>query len=319
MRKIKLTLALVATFISFGAFAQTAQEVQTKFNEAATAYNEKKFTVAIPLFKEVISMGEMSEADVTKFVDDAKKFLYTSYINAGKLTARTRDFEAAIKLFQLAEKATINLVEKNGANKMITVCYNAMVNEKIKADDMAGAAEIANKGYEANKRDYKIGVIAARCYAKSGNIAKALTIYDEIIALGKMPRFVNAAEAAKKSASDDMLSIAINFIKEKNYAQALTALESATKYTPNSAAIEMARIQIFNDTKNYAKIAEFGSNAVAIQTTNINKSNAAFMVAIAYQELKNNAKAIEYYKQVVEGPSVEVAAKLVTQLTKKPE
>lgn len=319
MKKIKLTLALVAVFFTCSAFAQTAQEVQAKFNEAAAAFNAKQFVQAVPLFEEVVSMGAMAEGDVSGILTQAKTFLYKSYMNAGKISAQARNFDVAIDMFRKANKITISLVEKNNADKMVTACYNAQIGAKRKAGDMAGAAAIANEGYQANKRDFRIGTLAAQSYADMGNTAKALEIYDEIIALGKTPRFVNAAADAKKRAGNTMLGAAIKSITAKDYTKALTEVETALKYSPKDSRAELARIQILNDSKNYTKLVQYGPEAIAAQKTALNKSNAAFMVAIAYQELKNNPKAIEYYKQVVDGASKETAAKLVVQLSKQAE
>lgn len=319
MKKMKLTLALVAVFFTCSVFAQTAQEVQAKFNEAAEAFNAKKYVAAVPLFEEVISMGDMAEGDVSGILTQAKTFLYTSYMNAGKINARARKFDVAIDLFRKAEGTTMSLVEKNGASKMVTACYSAQIGAKRKAGDMVGAAAIANEGYQANKRDFKLGTLAAQCYADANDTAKALVIYDEIIAMGKTPRFVNAAADAKKRAGNTMLGAAIKSIKAKNYTKALTEVEVSLKYAPKDSRAELARIQILNDSKNYAKLVEYGPAAITAQKSALNKSNTAFMVAIAYQELKNNAKAIQYYKQVVEGGSKEVAAKLVVQLSKQAE
>ncbi len=308
-------LSIIAILFACSTFAQTAAEVQTKFNEAATAFNEKKFAQSATMFEEVISMGEMAEGDVSATMGQAKKLLYTAYINAGKMNAGKKDFPSALKSFRAAESCTMNLLQKNNANKMVTACYKMMVSTKIKADDMAGAAAIANEGYSANKSDFTVGLLAAQCYAKCGDIAKADAICAELIALGKSsPRLKNAGVAAQKMASSNHYSIAVTALKAKDYTKALASVNTALTYLPNDPTTELARIQILNDSKNYAKVVEFGANALAVQTTPANKSAVAFFVAIAYQELNKLPKAIEYYKQVTEGASAATATQLVTQL-----
>ena len=318
MRKLKLTLVVIASMFVFTANAQTVQEVQAKFKEAATLFNEKKFVEAIPLFEEVISMGDMAEGDVTDIVSKAQKSIYVANLNTGLQNARSGNFTEAIEFFKSAGNSTTNMLEKNKANNMITACYTNLTKKEMKAGNIGAAAIIADKRFTENPRDVKVGTLAAHCYANSGNIARSLEIYDTIIKLGETsPRYANDAKAAKDAAGKDMLSIAIDNIKAKDYVNALNNLNLASKYSENNPTIEMARIQVYNTTKEYAKVVEYGPKAVAAQVSADNKSNAAFFVAIAYQELAQKAKAIEFYKQVTTGANAETAKKLVAQLSKQ--
>lgn len=316
MKKITLAFAIIATVFTLSVSAQSVQEVQTKFKEAATVFNAKQYAQAIPLFEETISMGEMADGDVNAILDEAKKYIYDSNMQAGKQLAQKRQFQEALKYFKAAEMSTMNLIEKNNANKIITACYRFLVVAKIKDNDMAGAAAIANKGYIDNKKDIKTGILAAQCYSNAGNLNRALQIYNEIILLGKTPRYENAANEAKKSASKDILSTAIKQIKSKNYTDAIKTLDLSSAYIKNDQSIEMARIQAYYDTKNYAMVTKIGENTINTQKTALAKSNASFLVAISYQELKNNTKAIEFYKKVISGSNVETAKKLIIQLSK---
>ena len=317
MKKLRLTLTAIAALFVLGANAQTVQEVQTKFKDAATLFNEKKYTEALPLFEEVITMGEMAEGDVADLMEKAKKSIFVSNLSLGRQTAKSGDFKKAVTYFEAAEGCTTSIMEKNNANKMITQCYLLMANKEIKADNMAAAAAIADERYKSDPRDVRVGTVAAQCYVKANNIARAVEIYDGIIKLGETPRYANAANSAKESAGKDMLAISIDAIKVKDFDNALTYLDLAAKYSENNPTVEMARIQVYNSLKQYNKVAEYGANAVTVQLDEANKSTAAFFVAIANQELGNKAKAIEYYKMVTTGANSEVAKKLVVQLSKQ--
>lgn len=317
MRKLRLTLTIIATMFVFGANAQTVQEVQTKFKEAAQLYNEKKYTEAIPLFEEVVTMGDMAEDDVADMVSNAQKYIYLSNMSIGRQTAKSGDFRKAADYFRSAENSTTSILEKNNAAKVITACYSQMANKEIKADNMEGAAAIADERYTENSRDIKMGLIAAQCYMKAGNVERATVIYDDLIKLGETPRYENAAKTAKESAAKDMLSNAIRAINSKDLTNALVYLDLGSKYDEKSPIIAMARIQVYNDMKQYKKVVEYGEKAVAAQPDEMRKASASFFVAIAHQELGNKAKAIEYYKQVTVGSNSEVAKKLVEQLSKQ--
>ena len=92
MNKVKHCFAVVAIMAAGATYAQTAQEVQTKFNEAATAQNNKEFSKAGPLFVEVFEMGETAEGDVANFVKQAKTFAFAAYSNSGRMNAGQKKF-----------------------------------------------------------------------------------------------------------------------------------------------------------------------------------------------------------------------------------
>ncbi len=320
MKKIKLTIALFAIMFAGTAFAQTAQEVQTKFNEAAAAFNAKQFSQSAKLFQEVVDMGQTAEEDVTATVKQANSFLVQSYMNSGKMNAQKKQFDAALAEFKNASKvagSTADLRNKLMADNMISTVYRVQATEKYKANDFAGAAAIAETALTDNDKDFKNGIFAAQCYSKAGNTAKADELFAKVIALGESnSRYANAGAMAKKAATAENMAVVAEALKAKDYTKALAACEKAAKYSPNTPNVELAKIQILNDSKNYAEIAKVGANAVSIQTNPEAKANAAFFVAIAFQELKNNPKAIEYYKQVTVGANAETAKKLIEQLQK---
>ncbi len=321
MKRITKFLTVAALLVAGVAQAQTAAEVQAKFNEAAAAYNEKKFDVAAPLFVEVIEMGETAEEDVDATIKQAKGFAVLSYQNTGKLFAQKKDFDNALNSFRESRDLATSFMDlrnKQTAETFISGVYGLKISEKFKAEDFAGAAAIAEEAYAENDKDYKNAITGAKSYYKMGNTAKGDEMYNKLIALGESnARYAAAKTQALKSMEADKMAVVIAAIGAKDNAKALEAVNGLIAVAPKSPTALMARVQVLNDMKNYAEVVKYGPEAVSAQTTALNKSNAAFFVAIAYQELQDLPKAIEYYNQVVQGGNVETAKKIVEALKKQ--
>lgn len=320
MRRIKVVLFAFAMTFCVTSFAQTAEAVQEKFNQAAEAFNNKNYSEAASIFKEVLKMGTTAEGDVAETVKQAKSLLVQSYLNNGKVLAQSKDFDNALVAFKDASalaESSADIRSKANADQMVGAVYGILGNEKFKAADYAAAAVIYNDGYEFNNKDTKNAILAAKSYGLSGDLTKSLALYDAVISLGeKTSRFAPAAKEAKESVVADMLVSSINAIKEKSYDNALSSINIALKYTPEAPNVLLIRLQILNDLKKYSEVVANGPAAYALQPDDVAKSNAAFFIAIAYQELKDNTKAMEYYKKVVAGPNAETAKKLVAELVK---
>lgn len=320
MKSIKLVIFVFAMLIGTSSFAQTAAEVSEKFNEAATAFNEKKFDQAIALFKEVIKMGSTSEENVAEMVSQSKKILLTSYMNKGRMDAQAKKFDAALEEFKAASelaKAIPDIMAEQQADNMVSAVYSVQGTEKFKANDFAGAADVFNKAYTANNKDTKNGLLAAQAYFKAGNTAKSLEIYDSLIKLGETtPKFANAGKEAVAAVVADQTNSMINALKAKKYDEALAAAETALKYDPKAQAILMGRLQVLSEAKRYAEVAKVGPETISELAGEPAKSDAAFFVAIACQELKNLPEAIKYYKQVVAGNNAATAKKMAEDLAK---
>ena len=75
-------------------------------------------------------------------------------------------------------------------------------------------------------------------------------------------------------------------------------------------------IQSATNQQNWRRIIEFGDAAANAQTNEDNKSTIYFYLGAAYQNVENNAKAIESYRKVTSGPNLANARQQITNLSK---
>ena len=185
------------------------------------------------------------------------------------------------------------------------------------AKDYATAAAIFQKGYDANPNDAKLGLNLADSYSRMKDFAKSGEIYKNIIALGEQDeRFAAAAATARENFSLDVLEWASESAKAGEFQTAVDATESLLAVMPADPVANLTRLQAYNSMKNYAKVIELGDAAAEVQTDDEKRSTVNFLVAAAYQNRENYAKAIEYYGKVNAGGNVAAAKAQIAELQK---
>lgn len=299
--------------------AQTAEEVQTKFNAAAEFYNAKNFAEAIPLFEETIEMGETAEGDVDAVLGNAKKYLATAYISTGAGAAKAKNYDDAITYLSKGSDAAgdENFQLKNRAEGMIAKVYEMQGSVLLQSEDYAGAAAIYMQGVERNAKNTSLATLAAQCYAKSGDMAKAEELYKGVIALGeKSSRYAAAAEAAKDAYASDMLSSAIEDAQGGKYDVVKATVDKVFEVAPGNGSAYMILLQAGNAAKKYDDVIANGQAAIDAQTDAEDKSNASMLVGAAYQNKGDKAKAIAAYKGVTAGANVSAAQGAIAELSK---
>ncbi len=315
MKKTLLTLASLLLF-SAGAMAQTLDEVNTKFNEAATLYNNKDFTGAITALEETINMANSSKDDCLTTMTEAQAYLARCYRNLGVKDASAGNFDSAaeklIKAKELSEMADPGSVR--AIESVLSKVYQAQASTALKAEDYAKAAEYYEKAVAANEKDTNAMLLAAQCYGKLGNFEKAEEFYTKVIELGKThSKYAEAAQTAKDAYITDLLSSAV---KAEDYAVAKPLIEKAIAVDSLSSQANMLLLQSANNAKDFDTVIAAGDQAIAAQADDESKSNACFLVAVAAQTKGDNAKAIKYYQMVTAGPNAETAKAQVAALNK---
>lgn len=84
---------------------------------------------------------------------------------------------------------------------------------------------------------------------------------------------------------------------------------------PESAGANLLLIQTANNLKKYDVVTAKGAEAYAVQTDDVQKSNIAFLIGVAFQNRGNNAKAAEWLRKVTTGPNVSQAKALLADVT----
>ncbi len=319
MKKLKIVLAAAALVVAGSLSAQTVADLSAKLTEAADAAKAKNFAAAIPIFEEIIDKGLDIEGAET-FVAQAKQLLPTAVFQVGGSAFQGGRLDDALASFtKAAELAELygNVQVLNNARTWIGRTVLKQGADAFNAKDYANAAAIFQKGYDGNPNDTTVALNLAMSYSGLKDFAKSGEIYKNIIALGEQDeRFAEAATTARENFSLDVLEWALESAKAGDYQTAVDATENLLAVIPADPAANLTRLQAYNSMKNYAKVIELGDAAAEAQTDEENRSTVNFLVAAAYQNRENYAKAIEYYGKVNAGGNVAAAKAQITELQK---
>ena len=321
MNKLKLVAALFAAALVSGPLAaQTVDEVNTKFNEAAELINAKKLPDAIPALEQTIELGLKVGEEALPTVQQAQKLLPNCYYYKGGITARSGDMEGALAaLTKASELGELygDMKTVNNAKNLISQVYRALGADAFNNKEYAKAAEIFSKGFEANPTDTELGLNLAKSYAEMGDKAKAYEVYGQIIALeGRHSKYAEPAQQAKEEMATYVLLDAQEAAKNNNLDEVVALTQQVFDVDSTNAAAAMFRLQTATNLKKYSDAVKFGEFAVTVQTDPALKSDAYFLLGAAYQNLENKDKAIAAYKNVLAGDNVATAKAQIDALSK---
>jgi tetratricopeptide (TPR) repeat protein len=319
MKRLKIVLATAAMIAAGSVSAQDLSAISAKYTEAAEALTAKKFAVAAPLLEQVIDQG-MDVEGAAELVAGAKAALPQAVFMVGGAAVQAGKHDEALASFtkaaQLAELYGNTGVLGN-ARKWIGQVVLSQGATAFNNKDFAKAAEIFQKGYDANPKDTAVAINLALSYAGMNDFAKSGEIYKAVIALAaEDSRFEADAAKARANFTNDQLFAASESIKASNFEAAVGAMDNLLAVIPDNAVAHLTRIQAYNSMKNYAKVVELGEAAAAAQTTPEEASNVWFLVGAAYQNQSSWAKAIEAYRKVTAGGNLAAAKAQIPELQK---
>lgn len=319
MNKIKIVLAVVVMIVCGSAFGQDLAALTARYGEAAEAYTAKRFAAAVPIFEEVISAGQATEG-AEQLVSDSKKYLPDAIYKMGGAAFMGGKLDDALASFTKAAKLADefgNAAVLNNARMWIGRTVLKQGADAFNAKDYATAATIFQKGYDSNPNDTQVAMNLAMSYIGLADYAKGNEIYRAVMALGSQNgRFAEAAAQAKTKFVEDNTYRAVEAAKAGKFEDAVAATDDIIAAVPTDATAHLTRLQAYNSLKNYAKVAELGESAAAAQTADEPRSEVWFLVASAFTNQSNWAKAMEAYRKVTVGPNVAAAKAKITELQK---
>lgn len=311
--KFVLTSAFVLLFGTV-----MAQDVTTKYNEAATLIGQQKYAEAIPALEAVMKSAATASDEELELVTATKKLLPDLYYRVGMGSASQRNLDDAVvyltKSYDLAELYGEEALQLRVVRPLSQV-YQMLGGNAFNSKDYAKAIEIFSQAYAKFPTEADLALLLAKSYAESGDIAKASEVYQSIIALEERhSRFAPPAAKAKEELTQYLLVNASEAAVEKDLDKVVEVTDRILAYDPANATAHLLRIQTATNVKDYDKVIAFADSAIEAQTEAETKANLHFFVGSAFENRGNKPRAIEHYRRVTAGPNAAEARRQAAAL-----
>ena len=254
--------------------------------------------MALQSFKEALVMAEALGEDGADIVANCKSSIPILMFSLAKKAVNELEYDKAIT----GLKETIEVATKYGVDNIAddaTVLIPQVLMQK------------ANGFF--NDKDYAAAVEAYKAVLAedAANGMASLRLGAALKATGDKEGAIEAFKTAiengqDKQATKQLVNLyqqdAAASLKAKKYDDAIAAALESNKYGENAKAYQIAGTAASNGGKTKQAI-EYFEKYIELAPTAKNSGNILFSIAVSYQQLKDNAKAKEYYQKAIADPT----------------
>lgn len=303
MNKIILTIA--AALLAAGiASAQDLNSALETYNAGAAALNDGNKELALTNFKKALEAGQALGADGEELVNNCKNAIPSVILSIGKELYNNKDFDNALAKINEAAKVASEYGVADVASE---------AKELVPTINLAkGTSALMGKNFPV-----AISALQSVVAADSTNANAALYLGQALNATGKAEEAVKAfklaaangkEEVANKQISTIYLKQAAAALKTKAFDKASELAKESLKYDDNAQAYLVAG-QAATSLKDNNTALDYYTKYLEAAPTAKNASAITYTVAALYQTAGNKAKAIEYYKKVLNDAKFGATAK----------
>ena len=306
----RLFFIAFALLIGSAAFAQTAEEAATIFNEGVEL-NKTNVAEAIVKFEKAIEIA----SQVGEEADDVKNqiiaILPGLYFNKATGLLGEAKYAEAITAFE----ETIKCAEKynnednlSKAKDAIGQVYFVQAGNAIKEKKFDEAIGLFDKGLEINPNNSEALFLKGGALLNAGKVDESIVLYDGLLKQATEAENEEDIVKIKKIMSAAYLSKASVALKAKKNAEAQASLEKCVEYGDNANAYTQLA-SLYNTQKLHDKTIVAATKALELRKSESadKKANINFFLGSAYQAKENTEKACAAFKNALFPPYAESA------------
>lgn len=319
--KIKaFMVALAALVLSTNTFAQEPSiELNNAYANATQKISAKEYAEAISFLEQTLELAYAEEN--AEYLVKAQRYIPVCYYSSGNAKVKAKNLDGALedyaKAIELGNFYGDTKTVRNAKNQ-ISKIYKSKGAGAYNKKNYAAAAEVFAKGYEANRQDTDLALYLAMSYCEMGDYTNGVRVYTDIIALEtRHSKFAKAAATAKEKLSNYLLVKAQEENKKGDKDAVYATLEILVDAVPARFDNQIYRLNTAANNKDWANLAAWGEQALPhFKGNDVQLSDINYLVAVAYDSMDENEKAIEAYKCVTAGKQVAAAKKRANELAK---
>jgi tetratricopeptide (TPR) repeat protein len=308
MKCIKLlSIGVVLFGITVISSAQTLQEVTEAYNKGAELMAAGDLEKAIAELEKCVELAKAVGEDAEEHQIVAESALPGLYFQVATKLNNARDYSAAVKAFETtitASEKYKNADIKERAAKAIPQIYFAMgvadfqaqkYNEAIANRDLVTARD------PNNARAYYIKGVS---YQQLKDEPKMEENYKLAIEKGTANNDAASAQSSKSQLSRFHYNAGITARKAQKWDDAIAAFNKTIEVDSENADAYYAMASSYNSKKSYDNAIANAEKALALKSGGDAKAldPIYYELGTSYLEKKDNGKACEYFKKVVNEP-----------------
>ena len=296
MKKIFLML-VAAAMTALTVSAQDINQATENYNNGAMELQMGNKNAALGYFQTALTMAEALGDEGAEIAANCKNTIPALMASIGKDLVKAEDFTNAIEqLKKAAEVAEAygNAEVVDDVKTLIPQVLMSQAGNLLNAKDFANAAAIYQQVVDADPANGIAALRLGMALGSLGKTAEAEAAYLQAVENGQEAN-------AKKQLSNMFVKQAAALLKAKNYQGAVYAALKGNDYLENATAMKVAGTAASQLKKNedaikylekYLELSPNAKDAVQMKYT----------IAATAQTMGNNAKAKEYYQQIVSDP-----------------
>ena len=296
MKKIFLML-VAAAMTALTVSAQDINQATENYNNGAMELQMGNKDAALGYFQTALTMAEALGDEGAEIAANCKNTIPALMASIGKDLVKAEDFTNAIEqLKKAAEVAEAygNAEVVDDVKTLIPQVLMSQAGNLLNGKDFAGAAAIYQQVVDADPANGMAALRLGMALGSLGKTAEAEAAYLQAVENGQEAN-------AKKQLSNMFVKQAAALLKAKNYQGAVDAALKGNDYLENATAMKVAGTAASQLKKNedaikylekYLELSPNAKDAVQMKYT----------IAATAQTMGNNAKAKEYYQQIVSDP-----------------
>ena len=296
MKKIFLML-VAAAMTALSVSAQDMAQATENYNNGAMELQMGNKDAALNYFQTALTMAEALGDEVLDIATNCKNTIPVLMASIGKDLVKAESFDAAIE--QLNKTIAVAELYGNGAvveeaKTLIPQVLMSKAGDLLNAQDFAGAAAVYQQVVDADPANGMAALRLGMSLGSLGKVAEAEAAYLQAAANGQEAN-------ANKQLSNLFTKQAAALLKAKNYQGALDAAVKGNGFLENANAMKVAGTAASQLKKNAEAIA-FLEKYLELSPNAKDAVQMKYTIAATAQVAGDNAKAKEYYQQIVTDP-----------------
>ena len=295
----KLIIIVASLLCASSVFGQDLATLTETYNSGITANEAGNVELALQSFKEALVMAEALGEEGAEIATNCKNSIPILMFSIAKKAANAAEYDKAVAgLKETIEAATKygvdNIVDE--ASVVIPQVLMQKANDAFNDKNFAAAAD-------AYKEVLAVDPSNGNAYLRLGAALKATGDKEAAVEAYKAAIENGQEKVATKQIVNLYQQEAAASLKTKKYDDAIAAaLESAKYDATNAKAYQIAGTAASNGGKTKQAI-EYFEKYLELTPDAKNSGDILFSIGVSYQQLKDNAKAKEYYQKAIEDPA----------------